>query len=88
MAGVFCTFCLEKVTDLDTVKLPFLILSCSEEVQRKVYSSFTHIEFYFLCLSFSETLRNKKIVQASYTCSVSAFKKTEIKHSLTVRGNY
>ena len=24
--------------------------------------------------------------QASYTCSVSAFKKTEVKHSLTVRG--
>ena len=58
----FCIFCSEKFTDLDTVKLSFLIFSCSEEVHRKFDSSKTHIYigFYFICLSFSETLINKK----------------------------
>ena len=47
------------------------------------------IDFKHLHLSFIFTFTFTFIIsllQASYTCSVSAFKKTEVKHSLTVRG--
>ena len=91
MVGVFLYFLFGKIHwswHCQTVFSDSFLFGRSPKKKLFILHTYIHLGFYFLCFSFSETLINKEIIQASYTCSVSAFKKTEIKHSLTVRGNY
>ena len=66
---------------------PRVAVEEAEEGNTLVVRGVTQLDEVLLRLWITIDIKNFLFLfQASYTCSVSAFKKTEVKHSLTVRG--